>query len=79
MAQQGDGQVEQLGVLQSEWLQSVTGYEEFSKAWGRTLVMPMEGVYSMIKTFFNRGSTLTTPQLNECPRILSFAPDLMRF
>jgi hypothetical protein len=36
-------QVESLGLLQSEWVSAITGYEEFSDAWGRSLVMPVEG------------------------------------
>lgn len=33
----------QLGVLQSDHVSAVAGYEELSAAWGRTLCMPMEG------------------------------------
>lgn len=43
--------VEQLGILQSDWVSPVVGYEEFSEDWGRILCMPLE-VYSVIETSF---------------------------
>lgn len=47
--------VEQLGVLQSEWIQPITGYEEFSNTWGKTLVMPVEGEDHLHQSDRSRG------------------------
>lgn len=39
----GDVGVEFLGVLQSQWVSNIAGYEELSAGLGRSLCMPVEG------------------------------------
>jgi predicted ATP-grasp superfamily ATP-dependent carboligase len=38
------GQIERIGYVESEYVIPMTGYDQFSPSWGKTLCMPIEGL-----------------------------------
>lgn len=48
LANSVDNRIIKIGIIDSDCIAPMTGYEEFSEEWGNTLCFPFEGIFSRI-------------------------------